>query len=216
MVRKDGKISVVIFEDNSHLRDSLQILVNTSDRFVCVGAFPNTHNVLNNIEQKTPELVIMDIEMPGMNGIDTTRLIRQHYPQVRILILTVFDDDDKIFQSLCAGGSGYLLKSSTPDQILQGLKDVYNSGASLSPAVAERMVRFFQDNVRFDAPDYNLTAKEKELLQHMVDGKSYKMIADAMKISLETVKYHIKNTYRKLHVNSSSEAVVKAIRQKIV
>ncbi len=111
----------------------------------------------------TPDLIIMDIEMPGMNGIDATRLIKQHYPHVRILILTVFDDDDKIFQSLCAGGSGYLLKSSTPEQILQGLKDVYNSGASLSPAVAERMVHFFQNNVSFDAPDYSLTAKEKRI-----------------------------------------------------
>lgn len=212
----DNKLRVSIFEDNAHLRDSLSFLVNTSDQFQCTNTYPDTSNVLKNLEQNTPDLIIMDIEMPGMNGIDTTRLIKQHYPQIRILILTVFDDDDKIFQSLCAGGSGYLLKSSTPIQILQGLKDVYNSGASLSPAVAERMVHFFQNNVSFATPDYSLTAKEKELLHYMVEGKSYKMISDVMKISLETVKYHIKNIYRKLHVNSSSEAVVKAIRQNIV
>jgi len=212
----DKKLNVIIFEDNTHLRDSLSILVGTSGQFECAGAYPDTRDLLKNIGKNIPDLIIMDIEMPGMNGIEATRIIKQQYPQVRILILTVFDDDDKIFQSLCAGGSGYLLKSSTPEQILQGMKDVHHSGASLSPAVAERMVRFFQNNISFDKPDYSLTAKERELLHHMVDGKSYKMIGDAMKISLETVKYHIKNIYRKLHVNSSSEAVVKAIRQNIV
>jgi DNA-binding NarL/FixJ family response regulator len=212
----DKKLLVSIYEDNTHLRDSLTLLVNTSDQFKCVGAYADSKNVLNDIAQALPDLIIMDIQMPGMNGIDTTRLIKQHHPQVRIMIFTVFNDDDKIFQSLCAGGSGYLLKSSTPEQILQGLKDVYMSGASLSPAIAERMVHFFQNNVSFATEDYSLTSKEKELLHHMVEGKSYKMIADVMKISLETVKYHVKNIYRKLHVNSSSEAVVKAIRQHIV
>ncbi len=212
----DEKLKVVIFEDNTHLRESLRLLVDSSAPFKCAGVYPDTKNVIINLEKDAPDLVIMDIQMPGMNGIDTTRLIKKHYPQVRVMILTVFEDDEKIFQSLCAGGSGYMLKTATPEQILQGLKDVYVSGATLSPAIAERMVNFFQQNITFDTPDYNLTAKEKELLHHMVEGKSYKMISDAMKISLETVKYHIKNIYRKLHVNSSSEAVVKAIRQKIV
>jgi len=211
-----NRLNVVIFEDNAHLRDSLCILMSTSANFKVTSAYADTRNLLKNIEQNVPDLIIMDIEMPGMNGIEATRIIKQNYPQVRIMILTVFDDDAKIFHSLCAGGSGYLLKSSTPDQILQGLKDVYHSGASLSPAVAERMVRFFQNNISFEKPDYSLTIKEKELLHHMVDGKSYKMISDAMKISLETVKFHIKNIYRKLHVNSSSEAIVKAIKQNIV
>ena len=210
------KLLVAIFEDNAHLRDSLTFLVNSSDMFKCSGAYADAANILKYLEKNTPDLVIMDIQMPGINGIEATRLIKQHFPQIRIMIFTVFDDDDKIFQSLCAGGSGYLLKSSTPQQILQGLKDVYNSGASLSPAVAERVVHFFKNNISFDTPDYSLTTKEKELLHHMVEGKSYKMISDAMKISLETVKYHIKNIYKKLHVNSSSEAVVKAIRQNIV
>jgi len=215
-MKVDEKLKVVIFEDNSHLRDSLRLLVDSSAQFRCIGAYPDTRDVVINLEKDIPDLAIMDIQMPGMNGIDTTRLIKQHFPQVRIMIFTVFEDDEKIFQSLCAGGSGYMLKTATPAQILQGLNDVYVSGATLSPAIAERMVNFFKQNITFDTPDYNLTAKEKELLHHMVDGKSYKMISDAMKISLETVKYHIKNIYRKLHVNSSSEAVVKAIRQKIV
>jgi len=212
----DNKLLVAIFEDNIHLRESLRFLVNTSDQFKCSGAYVDAANLLEVIEKDMPDLVIMDIQMPGINGIEATRIIKQHFPQIRIMILTVFEDDEKIFQSLCAGGSGYLLKSSTPQQILQGLNDVYHSGASLSPAVAERMVQFFKNNISFDTPDYSLTAKEKEVLHHMVDGRSYKMISDSMKISVETVKYHIKNIYRKLHVNSSSEAVVKAIRQNIV
>ncbi len=213
---KNNKIRVSIFEDNTHLRDSLSFLVNISDQFECLHAYPDTKNIVSNLEKHTPEVIIMDIEMPGMNGIDATRLVKQHFPNIRVMIFTVFDDDEKIFQSLCAGGSGYLLKSSSPEQVLQGLKDVHNSGASLSPAVAERMVKFFQNNVSYTSADYSLTAREKELLLQMVEGKSYKMISDAMTVSLETVKYHIKNIYRKLHVNSSSEAVVKAIRQNIV
>ena len=210
------KIRVVIFEDNSHLRDSLFFLVNTSEEFECVNAFPDTRNILSHIEKNAPELVIMDIEMPVMNGIEATKLLKQHYPDLHILILTVFDDNDKIFQSLCAGGSGYMLKTSSPEQILNALRDVHNSGAPLSPSVAKRMVNFFQHNHSYNTEDYHLTVKEKELLNHMVDGKSYKMISEAMKISLETVKSHIKNIYKKLHVNSSSEAVAKAIRQRIV
>jgi DNA-binding NarL/FixJ family response regulator len=128
----------------------------------------------------------------------------------------VFDDSEKIFQSLQAGGNGYLLKNSSPDEILQALIEVYNGGSALSPAVARKVIQFFQTNTQAQQNDYHLTQKEKELLQHLVEGMSYKMIADAMMISFETVKSHIKNVYRKLHVSSNSEAVAKAIKQKIV
>jgi DNA-binding NarL/FixJ family response regulator len=202
------KKRVVVFDDNAHLRDSLYFLINSSDDFVCINTFPNTRKLLANIEQSKPDIVIMDIEIPGVNGIEATWLIKHHYSNIQILILTVFDDNDKIFQSLCAGGSGYMLKTSSPTQIIQGLKDVCNGGTSLSPSVA--------NNNSITIHDYNITVKEKEILQHMIDGKSYKMISDVMSLSVETVKTHIKSIYKKLHVNSSSEAVVKAIRQNIV
>lgn len=212
----NNKKKVVVFDDNAHLRDSLFFLINSSDDFVCVNTYPNTRKLLANIEQSKPDIVIMDIEIPGVNGIEATWLIKHNHADIQILILTVFDDNDKIFQSLCAGGSGYMLKTSSPMQILQGLRDVCNGGTSLSPSVASRVVNFFLNNNSYAKHDYNITAKEKEILQHMIDGKSYKMISDAMGLSMETIKTHIKSIYKKLHVNSSSEAVVKAIRQNIV
>ncbi|HNP23620.1 MAG TPA: response regulator transcription factor [Panacibacter sp.] len=211
------KIPVIIFEDNAHLRDSLYFLVNSSHDFTCLQAFPDTRNVLQNVEKYKPQVIIMDIEMPVMTGIEATSLIKRHNPEIHILILTVFDDSEKIFQSICAGGSGYLLKNSSPEQILQALMDVHKGGSPLSPSVAKRVVHFFQQaNPVVTVEDFKLTSKEKELLQLMVDGGSYKMIADKMNISFETVKTHVKNIYKKLHVNSSSEAVAKAIKQRLV
>jgi len=212
------KKRVIIFEDNSHLRDSLYFLVNTSPDFECVAAYPDTRQALTNVRKINPDVIIMDIEMPVMNGIDATRLIKGEFPAMKILILTVFDDKERIFQALCAGGSGYLLKHSSPELILQALLDTYKGGSPLSPSVAKLVVQFFQYSMPPDisSDDYNLTPKEKELLLCLVDGKSYKMIADYMFISLETVKTHIKNIYRKLHVNSSHEAVAKVLKQRLL
>jgi DNA-binding NarL/FixJ family response regulator len=216
MKKTAEKIKVIIFEDNRHLRESLQILLSSSLQFECTGAFADTRNALAVVNNLMPDVIIMDIEMPIMNGIDTTRLIKQKFRDIPILILTIFGDSEKIFQALQAGGSGYLLKNSTPDEILNGVMEVYNGGSALSPAVAKKMVQFFQTVVPAQQNDYNLTPKEKELLQHLVDGKSYKMIADVMQVALETVKSHVKNVYRKLHVSSSNEAIAKALKQKIV
>jgi len=216
MKMADKKISVIIFEDNKHLRESLHLLISSSAQFECIAAFADTRNILPNISKLMPDIVIMDIEMPGMNGIDATRLVKQKFPELPILILTVFNDSERIFQSLKAGGNGYLLKNSSPDEILNAMMEVYHGGSALSPAVARKLVQFFQAGAVEAPNDYHLTPKEKELLHFLVDGKSYKMIADAMQVSLETVKSHVKNVYRKLHVSSNSEAVAKAIKQRIV
>ncbi|HVX25828.1 MAG TPA: response regulator transcription factor [Parafilimonas sp.] len=209
------KIKVVIFEDNKHLRESLQLLISSSGKFECVGAFADARNVIGIISKAMPDIIITDIEMPVMDGIHATALIKSKFPEIPILILTVFDDSERIFQSLKAGGNGYLLKNSSPDEILNALMEVYNGGSALSPAVARKVIQFFQTN-NLQQNDYHLTQKERELLQHLVEGLSYKMIADVMMISFETVKSHVKNVYRKLHVSSNSEAVAKAIKQKIV
>ena len=216
MKMADQKIRVIIFEDNKHLRESLHLLISSSVQFECIAAFADTRNILPNITRLMPDIVIMDIEMPGMNGIDATHLVKQKFPELPILILTVFNDSERIFQSLKAGGNGYLLKNSSPDEILNAMIEVYHGGTALSPAVARKLVQFFQSGAVEAQNDYHLTPKEKELLHFLVDGKSYKMIADAMQVSLETVKSHVKNVYRKLHVSSNSEAVAKAIKQRIV
>jgi DNA-binding NarL/FixJ family response regulator len=212
----EEKIRVIVFEDNAHLSESLSLLLNTSDAFICVYASRDTLNIIEDIQEYAPQLVLMDIEMPGMTGIEATRLVKETYPELLVLMHTAFDDDDKIFQSLCAGGSGYLLKNTTPEQILQALTDVYNGGSVFSPMVARRMVNFFQHKMTYTIESDKITLKEKEILQQLVKGKSYKMIADELSVSFETVKTHIKNIYKKLHVNNSSEAVAKAIRQRIV
>ena len=144
------------------------------------------------------------------------KIIKQKFPDIPIVILTIFDDSEKIFRALHAGGSGYLLKNSSPEEILNGVMEVYNGGSALSPQVAKKVIQFFQTVTPAQPNDYNLTPKEKELLQHLVDGMSYKMIADVMHVALETVKSHVKNVYRKLHVSSSNEAIAKALRQKLV
>jgi DNA-binding NarL/FixJ family response regulator len=216
MKKTDEKIKVVIFEDNKHLRESLQLLISSSQQFHCIGAFADTRNVLAVVNNLMPDVIIMDIEMPIMSGIDATRLIKQKFPDTPILILTIFGDSEKIFHALQAGGSGYLLKNSSPEEIMNAVMEVYNGGSALSPQVAKKIVQFFQAGTPTQQNNYNLTPKEKELLQHLVNGMTYKMIADVMQVSLETVKSHVKNVYRKLHVSSSNEAIVKALKHKIV
>jgi DNA-binding NarL/FixJ family response regulator len=211
------KIKVMIFEDNPHLSESLTLLLNLSEHFVCVGSNKDTKNIITKIETHKPELLLMDIEMPGMNGIEATALVKEKFPQILVLMLTAFEDDDKIFQALCAGGSGYLLKSaSSAQKILQAILDVHNGGSAFSPMVAKRVVNFFQQRMTYTFEKDKLSPKEKETLQHLASGKNYKMIASEMNIGHETVKSHIKNIYKKLHVNNSTKAVAIAIRQGIV
>lgn len=211
----DNKIPVLIFEDNSHFAESLEMLLNESSNFVCAGICKNANRLQSNITRYQPRLILMDIEMPGISGIEAVKLARKGFPEIPVLMLTAFDDDEKIFQSLRSGGSGYILKNATSEQLLQALVDVHQGGSAFSPAIARRIANFFQ------LPDKNssqpaLTVKEKEVLYLLVNGKSYKLIAAEMIISFETVKSHIKNIYCKLHVNNNTEAVAKAIREGLV
>jgi DNA-binding NarL/FixJ family response regulator len=161
---------------------------------------------------------LMDIEMPGMNGIDATRLVKEHFPSVHVLIQTVFFEDEYIFNAICAGASGYILKSTSPQGYLDAIKDVQAGGSPMTPGIARRVLELFKTNVQPQAAteDYNLTNQEKKVLQHLVEGKSYKLIAAELFISIDTVKTHVRNIYAKLHVHSGTEAVSKAIRDRIV
>ena len=211
-------IRVTIFEDNKHLRETFLFLLGNSDGFSCVGAYPDCSGMLYALEENPCDVVLMDIEMPGMNGIDATKLIKQNLPHINILIQTVFYEDEYIFNAICAGASGYILKSTTPDGYLEAIKDVQSGGSPMTPGIARRVLELFKNNLQPAAPakDYNLTAQEKKVLQLLVAGKSYKMIAAELFVATDTVKSHVTNVYAKLHVHSGTEAVSLALRDKIV
>lgn len=211
-------INVAIFEDNKHLRETLEFLLNNTDGYHCAGAYPDCSSWNDDIAVSECDVILMDIEMPGMNGIDATRLIKEKFPQIPILIQTVFFEDEYIFNAICAGASGYILKSTTPNGYLEAISDVHGGGSPITPGIAKRVLELFRAHVQPAAPakNYNLTQQEKKVLQLLVDGKSYKLIAAELFVAVDTVKTHVKNIYAKLHVHSGTEAVSLALRDKIV
>ena len=210
-------IKVVIFEDNRSLREGLVAMIGGTPGYECSGAFPNCNNLLKNIGFTKPDVVLMDIEMPGMNGIEAVYLIKEDYPEIKILMETIFDDDEKIFNSICAGAEGYILKHTSPAEILEAIKEIYEGGSPMTPSIANRVLKMVKEKPNFSNKEsFDLSAREKEILFCLVKGMSYKMVADTCFISIETVNVHIKNIYRKLRVHSKSEAVAKAIKGRIV
>lgn len=210
-------VKVVIFEDNDQLREMLFQMINISEGLSCTGAYPDAMDLDYKIRRSQPDIILMDIDMPGINGIEAVQIIKEKYPQVKILMQTIFEDNDKVFDSICAGADGYLLKNSLSDLLIPSIKELNNGGAPMSPSIAKKVLNRFQEqNPYIQKDDLKLSNREKEVLTCLMKGMSYKMIADACNISIDTVKFHIKKIYEKLHVNSKSEAVIKAMRDKIV
>ncbi len=210
-------IRVAIFEDNKLVRDALQAILSGTPGFSCIGAFADGNRWMQDIKRSEPDVILMDIELPGLNGIEISQQVHQSFPEIKILIQTVFNDSDKIFQALCAGASGYILKNDPPHKYLEAINEVYSGGAPMSPAVAKKVLGFFgAKNIILTAPDntdYQLSEREKDILRLMVEGSNYRSIAEKAFISYETVRTHVKNIYKKLHVASRSEAVMKAVQQ---
>lgn len=211
------KINICLFDDSPGIIASLKTLFALVDDFAVVGAYNNAGQVAKRIEDCNANLVIMDIDMPGMNGISAIKEIRKHNKTIPIIMFTVFEDDDKIFEAIYAGANGYLLKNTEPSRLTEAVRDVMLGGSPMSPGIARKVLNQFQHMHTSSATaDYELTPREHEVLKQLTNGLSYKMIAAQCDISFETVRTHIKNIYSKLHVASMTEAVAKAIHERIV
>lgn len=207
-------LRVQIYEDNEELRHMLSLLLTHSSGFELCGTYSNCKNVLLNIEKEKPDVILCDIDMPEVDGIEGVRRIRTINKELLILMYTVFDDDEHLFEALCEGANGYLLKGDEPAKILNSIREVFEGGAPMSPAIAKKVIRLFALNRSKTESD--LSVREKEILSLMVQGKSAKMIAANTGITFQTVRTHIKNIYDKLHVHSQTEAVSKAIKERLV
>lgn len=215
-------IRVAIFDDNKKILDSLSVLIDGSPGLVVSGTFLDASDAVDKISRSQPDVVLMDIDMPGTSGIDAVKEIKKAFPRLAIMMQTVFEDDDKVFQSICNGASGYILKNTPPAKILDAIVEVYQGGSPMSPPIARKVLMLLQQKntepvIEKEKEDtIQLTQREKEVLTFMVKGLSYKMIGAQCNISFETVRTHIRHIYEKLHVATMTEAVAKAIQQKIV
>jgi DNA-binding NarL/FixJ family response regulator len=210
-------IKVLIYEDNAQLRESLEILISGAEGFEVLNSFSNCNNIVEDLKKFPADVILLDIDMPGLKGIEGLKKLRASgNTEVRVLMLTVFDDNKSVFESIQSGANGYLLKKTTPAKLLDHLHDCYNGGSPMSSSVATQVLRMFSEIYSKKEDNYNLTDREREVLEYLVKGYSYKMIAADMFIAIDTVRSHIKKVYEKLHVNSKSEAVAKAFRDRLV
>jgi len=213
-------LRIAIFDDNKNIRESISLLLATEPNFDVVGSFSHVLDCVDDVQSCKPDVVLMDIEMPGMTGIEAVTKIKKEYPQVQVLMQTVFEDDDRVFDSICAGASGYILKNFLNTKLVDSINELQYGGSPMSPSIARKVLNKMQSVSSVikpeETPDYQLTNREKEVLSCLVNGLSYKMIGADLGISYETVRSHVKKIYEKLHVASLTEVVAKAIHQRIV
>jgi DNA-binding NarL/FixJ family response regulator len=212
-------IHLAIFDDNPHVLESLQMFLNHHDDIIVTGKFGDCENLEAKMKESSPDVILMDIDMPGTNGIVATQWIKDRFPEKYILMQTVFDDDHKVLNSLCAGASGYILKDRLSEDLYRSIIEVLHGGGPMSPSIAKKLINTFQvlsGDKKENVEKYQLTKKESEVLTLLVEGLSFKEIASRMNTGVETTRTHIKNIYAKLHVASKSEAVAKALKERLV
>ena len=212
----DQTIKILIVEDQRDLREGLQMLVNYTPGFKCVGAFRTMEAAVARVRQEMPDIVLTDIGLPGMDGIEGTRQLKENFPDLLVLVLTVYNDNEKIFDALCAGACGYLLKQTEPSELLKSLREAVTGGAPMSPEVAAKVIKLFRETRPPEKADYNLTPHEIRLLKMLTEGYNYVSAAEKLGISYNTLKFHVRNIYDKLQVHSQSEAAIVAVRDRLV
>jgi len=209
-------IEVAIVEDERDIRECLTFLINGTEGYTCTGSYRSMEEALDKIGQQLPNIVLSDIGLPGMDGIEGIRILKERHPDLLILMLTVYEDDERIFDAMCAGASGYLLKKTPPSKLLDSLREAVGGGAPMSPEVARRVITLFREIRPPDRADYQLTPHETRLLKLFVEGHIYKTAAVELGVSVNTVNFHVRNIYEKLQVHTRSEAVAKALVNRLV
>jgi DNA-binding NarL/FixJ family response regulator len=209
-------IKTAVVEDIRDIREGLATLINFTDGFECTGSYRSMEEAIARIRHDLPDVLLSDIGLPGISGIEGIKILKEQFPDLTILMLTVYDDEERIFDALCAGASGYLLKRTSPAKILENIKEVVSGGAPMSPEVAARVIRLFRDVRPPERADYELTPHELRLLKLLVEGYNYTTAAVKLGVSFNTVKFHMRHIYEKLQVHSKSEAVAKALRDRLV
>lgn len=209
-------IKVAIVEDRREIREGLTMLIGGTEGFQCTGSYRNAEEALERIEHSLPDVVLMDIGLPGISGIEALRVLRERHQNLLLLMLTVYDDDDRIFDAMCAGASGYLLKKTPPAKLLESLREAVGGGAPMSPEVARRVIALFREIRPPERANYDLTPHETRLLKLFVEGHNYKTAAGELGVTVHTVSFHLRSIYDKLQVHSKSEAVAKALQNRLI
>lgn len=207
-------VSIIIFEDNDQLRESLMTLLNNSEGYHVIGDYNQVTDAANIIRRYRPDVVIMDIDLPEKSGIEGVRMIKETMPETLVVMYTMFEEDEKLFNSLCAGANGYILKKTSPYKLFEAINEVMDGGAPMSPTIAKRVLQSFQNKPA--AQQYHLSPRETEILHLLIKGYSVKMIASELKIAFDTARAHLRNIYQKLHVNCGKEAIAKVLSEKII
>jgi len=211
-----AEVKVAIIEDQRKLREYLAVLIAGTQGFRCAGGFRSMEEALDKIGADLPDIALVDIGLPGMNGIEGIRILKERYPKLILLAHTVYDGDERIFDALCAGASGYLLKKTSPARLLESLMEAITGGAPMTPEIAHKVIKLFRDFRPREEPDEQLTPHEVRLLEMLVEGHNYKTAAAELGVTTHTISFHLQRIYEKLHVHSKTEAVAKALRNRLI
>jgi len=212
----DRSVRVALVEDRAEIRDGLARLISQTDGFECAGAYRSMEEALAKLPENLPDIVLSDIGLPGMSGIEGVKILKEKYPALLVLMLSVYDDNDRIIEAICAGASGYLLKNTSTAKLIASIKEVLSGGAPMSPEIARRVMELFRQNPPPKQVDYDLTPHETRLLKMLVEGHNYKTAAATLGLSVNTISFHMRHIYEKLQVHSKSEAVAKALKNRLV